>query len=105
MRHVWRVGPIPCAIPPTSSVGGGGGGSPAQQSPYLHSLGDTAVDFDIAPPRVVSTGDDTRDVNSSQINVGTTHMGVCSGGGSGVGGAFVHMLHHQGMSNVRRDKI
>lgn len=66
---MWRVGPIPCAIPPTSVGGGGGGGGNAHQSPYLHSLGDTAVDFDIAPPRVVSTGDDTRDVNSSQINV------------------------------------
>lgn len=58
LRQVWRVGPIPRALPPTDA-----------QSQFLNSLGDTAVDFDIAPPRVVSTTDDTKDVIHSRINV------------------------------------
>ncbi|KAL1395869.1 hypothetical protein pipiens_010921 [Culex pipiens pipiens] len=61
LRHVWRVGPSP------SLVNGGAvaatkvplsTSSPTTRSTaklaYLNSLGDTAVDFDIAPPRVVS---------------------------------------------------
>lgn len=44
---MWRVGPIPCAVPPTGS-----------NLPFLNSLGDTAVDFDIAPPRVVASHND-----------------------------------------------
>uniref|UniRef100_A0A8D8L7M5 Nuclear pore complex protein Nup88 n=2 Tax=Culex pipiens TaxID=7175 RepID=A0A8D8L7M5_CULPI len=63
LRHVWRVGPSP------SLVNGGAvaatkvplsTSSPTTRSTaklaYLSSLGDTAVDFDIAPPRVVSEG-------------------------------------------------
>lgn len=56
LRHVWRVGPSPGLLV--------NGGHPVSPSPghastsaklaYLNSLGDTAVDFDIAPPRVVS---------------------------------------------------
>lgn len=56
LSHVWRVGPIPTAVPPTGS-----------NVPYLNSLGDTAVDFDIAPPRVVSSGNDTHSFNHSTI--------------------------------------
>lgn len=41
--HVWRIGPTPCAFPPTDS-----------NVPYLRGLGDTAVDFDIAPPRLIA---------------------------------------------------
>uniref|UniRef100_A0A182PJ31 Nucleoporin Nup88 n=1 Tax=Anopheles epiroticus TaxID=199890 RepID=A0A182PJ31_9DIPT len=69
LRHVWHIGPTPT---PQSVVGGGKtGGSGKHESPgtgpvssplevtsklaYLNSLGDTAVDFDIAPPRVVSS--------------------------------------------------
>uniref|UniRef100_A0A1S4GB46 Uncharacterized protein n=1 Tax=Anopheles gambiae TaxID=7165 RepID=A0A1S4GB46_ANOGA len=76
LRHVWRIGPTPTPQPVVigsgSGVGGGSKhgssasfvGSPgtAVASPgvtsklaYLNSLGDTAVDFDIAPPRVVSS--------------------------------------------------
>uniref|UniRef100_A0A675B3N7 Uncharacterized protein n=1 Tax=Anopheles darlingi TaxID=43151 RepID=A0A675B3N7_ANODA len=75
LRHVWRIGPTPTPQPVTISGAGKGGGDPsstvaaaaaAQGSPgaavapgagisaklaYLNSLGDTAVDFDIAPPR------------------------------------------------------
>lgn len=40
---VWRVGPIPNFAPPTDS-----------NLPFLNSLGDTAVDFDIAPERLIS---------------------------------------------------
>lgn len=40
LQHVWKIGPTPCAAPPTKSA-----------LPYLNSLGDTAVDFDIAAPR------------------------------------------------------
>lgn len=42
---VWRVGPVPCGLPVSGS-----------SAPYLSGLGDTAVDFDIAPPRVVANG-------------------------------------------------
>uniref|UniRef100_A0A336M5T4 CSON012591 protein n=1 Tax=Culicoides sonorensis TaxID=179676 RepID=A0A336M5T4_CULSO len=41
LRHVWRVGPAPLSI---SVIGTSGS--------LMNSLGDTAVDFDIAPPRV-----------------------------------------------------
>lgn len=59
LRHVWRIGPIPCAQPPTGA-----------QLSYLNCLGDTAVDFDIAPPRVVTTSTDNgKDVSFSLINV------------------------------------
>uniref|UniRef100_A0A182NQW7 G-protein coupled receptors family 1 profile domain-containing protein n=3 Tax=leucosphyrus subgroup TaxID=44539 RepID=A0A182NQW7_9DIPT len=68
LRHVWRIGPTPTP----QAVSGAGAGSKhaavAAASPgnvsspgvtsklaYLNSLGDTAVDFDIAPPRVVSS--------------------------------------------------
>lgn len=55
LSHVWRIGPMPCAVPPTRS-----------HVPFLNSLGDTAVDFDIAPPRVVpSSGNDTLNLNHS----------------------------------------
>ncbi|XP_050100888.1 nuclear pore complex protein Nup88 [Anopheles aquasalis] len=80
LRHVWRIGPTPTPQAVTTSGAGKGGGdtastvaaaaATAQGSPggavapgagisaklaYLNSLGDTAVDFDIAPPRVVSS--------------------------------------------------
>uniref|UniRef100_A0A182MK59 Nucleoporin Nup88 n=1 Tax=Anopheles culicifacies TaxID=139723 RepID=A0A182MK59_9DIPT len=80
LRHVWRIGPTPTpqAVIGTGSTGKagsssskhasatGGGiiGSPGNnvsssgitsKLAYLNSLGDTAVDFDIAPPRVVSS--------------------------------------------------
>lgn len=41
-QHSWRIGPTPCAFPPTD-----------KKVAYLDGLGDTAIDFDIAPPRVV----------------------------------------------------
>lgn len=40
---VWRIGPVPTASPLTGTA-----------TPYLNALGDTAVDFDIAPARAVS---------------------------------------------------
>lgn len=40
LRHVWRVGPVPNSSAVEKNLS------------YLQSLGDTAVDFDIAPPRV-----------------------------------------------------
>lgn len=41
LQHIWKIGPTPCAVPPTKS-----------SLPFLTSLGDTAVDFDISAPRV-----------------------------------------------------
>lgn len=41
LQHIWKIGPTPCALPPTKST-----------LPYLNSLGDTAVDFDISAPRI-----------------------------------------------------
>ncbi|XP_053680044.1 nuclear pore complex protein Nup88 [Anopheles nili] len=75
LRHVWRIGPTPTPQTVIGTTGGGGqsrgglhapagiAGSPGTGPPagitsklaYLNSLGDTAVDFDIAPPRVVSS--------------------------------------------------
>lgn len=78
LRHVWRVGPSP------GLVNGGHSASSSSPSPghhhstsaklaYLSSLGDTAVDFDIAPPRVVSAtvngSDDTTALSSSRTTM------------------------------------
>lgn len=41
LQHIWKIGPTPCAMPPTKSA-----------IPFLNSLGDTAIDFDISAPRV-----------------------------------------------------
>jgi nuclear pore complex protein Nup88 len=60
LRHIWRIGPIPSAVPPTESM-----------LPFLNSLGDTAVDFDIAPPRVVNSNDVAKDANLTLISVST----------------------------------
>ncbi|XP_065090306.1 nuclear pore complex protein Nup88-like isoform X2 [Ochlerotatus camptorhynchus] len=51
LRHVWRVGPSPGLV---STLAGSPPGPGSAKLAYLSSLGDTAVDFDIAPPRVVS---------------------------------------------------
>lgn len=53
-RRIWRLGATPCALPPTDS-----------QLPYLNSLGDTAIDFVIAPPRVVVAANEN---NSDLMN-------------------------------------
>jgi nuclear pore complex protein Nup88 len=58
LRHIWRIGPVPSALPPTGS-----------SLPFLNSLGDTAVDFDVAPPRVVDTERDGKGLNLSLMNV------------------------------------
>ncbi|XP_053660436.1 nuclear pore complex protein Nup88 [Anopheles marshallii] len=74
LRHVWRIGPTPTPQPVNGTGSGKAGskrasaagiaGSPGpnvstagitSKLAYLNSLGDTAVDFDIAPPRVVSS--------------------------------------------------
>uniref|UniRef100_A0A8D8AVT1 Nuclear pore complex protein Nup88 n=1 Tax=Culex pipiens TaxID=7175 RepID=A0A8D8AVT1_CULPI len=64
LRHVWRVGPSPSLVNggavATTTKAPLSTSSPTTRSTaklaYLSSLGDTAVDFDIAPPRVVSEG-------------------------------------------------
>lgn len=48
LQHIWKIGPTPCARPPTKS-----------SLPYLNSLGDTAVDFDISAPRVTTSANTT----------------------------------------------
>jgi nuclear pore complex protein Nup88 len=55
LKHVWRTGPIPniTALEKNSS--------------FLNSLGDTAVDFDIAPPRVITTS--SLDINESLMSL------------------------------------
>ncbi|XP_058060912.1 nuclear pore complex protein Nup88 [Anopheles bellator] len=57
LRHVWRIGPTPTpqAVTAAGSSPTGKPGAIASKLAYLNSLGDTAVDFDIAPPRVVSS--------------------------------------------------
>lgn len=54
LKHVWRVGAIPNAT------------ALEKNSSFLNSLGDTAVDFDIAPPRVL-TG--IQDINESLMSL------------------------------------
>lgn len=41
LKRIWKIGTTPCAAPPSNA-----------SLPYLNSLGDTAVDFDIGAPRV-----------------------------------------------------
>lgn len=55
---MWRIGATPCALPPTGT-----------DLPYLNSLGDTAVDFDIAPPRVSKAAETNNDETINSINV------------------------------------
>lgn len=61
MRHIWRIGPAPLTVATSAS-----------HAPLLNCLGDTAVDFDIAPPRVApetrSNAEDFR-TNTFLINV------------------------------------
>lgn len=58
LRHVWRIGATPCALPPTGT-----------DLPFLNSLGDTAVDFDIAPPRVSKVADTNTSETINSMNV------------------------------------
>lgn len=50
LQHIWKIGPTPCALPPTKP-----------SIPFLNSLGDTAIDFDVSAPRatVTATNNDT----------------------------------------------
>lgn len=52
--HIWKVGPTPCAVPPTRS-----------SLPFLNSLGDTAVDFDISAPRVTFSANSTTNTTNN----------------------------------------
>lgn len=56
LQHIWKIGPTPCARPPTKS-----------SFSYLNSLGDTAVDFDISAPRV-SVSPNTTSANDTISN-------------------------------------
>lgn len=78
LRHVWRVGPSPGLVngghpASSSSPSPGHHHSTSAKLAYLSSLGDTAVDFDIAPPRVVSAtvngSDDTTALSSSRTTM------------------------------------
>lgn len=60
LQHIWKIGPTPCARPPTKS-----------SQPYLNSLGDTAIDFDISAPRV-KTSTNTTAANDTLPNENIT---------------------------------
>ncbi|XP_050068788.1 nuclear pore complex protein Nup88 [Anopheles maculipalpis] len=98
LRHVWRIGPTPT---PQAVIGTGGTGKQAggiiagspgnnvsssgitSKLAYLNSLGDTAVDFDIAPPRVVSsaTGSGSGSIGDATFSptlAGTTTLSTTS---------------------------
>uniref|UniRef100_A0A182YHS5 Nucleoporin Nup88 n=1 Tax=Anopheles stephensi TaxID=30069 RepID=A0A182YHS5_ANOST len=98
LRHVWRIGPTPT---PQAVIGAGGAGKQAggiiagspgnnvsssgitSKLAYLNSLGDTAVDFDIAPPRVVSsaTGSGSGSIGDATFSptlAGTTTLSTTS---------------------------
>lgn len=55
LQHIWKIGPTPCAAPPTKST-----------LPFLNCLGDTAIDFDVSAPRVTQmanvTNNDTSEI-------------------------------------------
>ncbi|XP_053691152.1 nuclear pore complex protein Nup88 [Sabethes cyaneus] len=87
LRHVWRVGPSPTLINGgngskltatftggTPGSVGGGSSSSANKLVYLSSLGDTAVDFDIAPPRVVSASGGATDATALSLSLATSMM-------------------------------
>lgn len=58
LQHIWKIGPTPCAMPPTKS-----------SLPFLNSLGDTAIDFDISAPRVTLSANTTFATNNdSTVN-------------------------------------
>ncbi|XP_058448960.1 nuclear pore complex protein Nup88 [Malaya genurostris] len=89
LRHVWRVGPSPSLInggvsklpaTPASATGAGSCSSSSSSAKlaYLNSLGDTAVDFDIAPPRVVSVGADTNDTLSAMTGMMRYNLNISS---------------------------
>ncbi|XP_031625800.1 nuclear pore complex protein Nup88 [Contarinia nasturtii] len=63
LQHIWKIGPTPCA-PTRSSL------------PYLNSLGDTAVDFDISAPRVTAMANANTTLNTT--NNDTTVNGGAS---------------------------
>ncbi|XP_055641182.1 nuclear pore complex protein Nup88 [Toxorhynchites rutilus septentrionalis] len=80
LRHVWRVGLSPSHINgggsgrPTATSGAGPAGGVSVKLAYLSSLGDTAVDFDIAPPRVVSASANTVSSSTTTLLSTTTTM-------------------------------
>lgn len=89
LRHVWRVGPSPSlvnggAVATTSTKAPLSTSSPTTRSTaklaYLSSLGDTAVDFDIAPPRVVSGEADLTTTTLEDTSYSTTGGGHVSMG-------------------------
>lgn len=55
LKHVWRVGPFP-----SQNIA-------AKKFSYISSLGDTAIDFDIAPAQI-STNNDHQSPNTSIID-------------------------------------
>lgn len=56
LQYIWKIGPTPCAAPPMKS-----------SLPYLNSLGDTAVDFDIAAPRTKMISNETAENNDISL--------------------------------------
>lgn len=55
LKHVWRVGPLP-----SQSIA-------AKTFSYIRSLGDTAIDFDIAPAQISNNHDNHQSLNNSTI--------------------------------------
>lgn len=56
LQHVWKIGPTPCAMPPTKS-----------SIPFLNCLGDTAIDFDISAPRVAMSATSNNNTMSNEM--------------------------------------
>lgn len=64
LQHIWKIGQTPCAVPPTNT-----------KIPFLNSLGDTAVDFDIAAPRVTMQSNNDSTMNDTISNtIPTKHV-------------------------------
>lgn len=64
LKHVWRVGPVPNYAAVEKNLS------------YLQSLGDTAVDFDIAPARIKEDYNETLENNIDNINNSLSIMSI-----------------------------
>lgn len=60
LKRIWKIGPTPCAAPSSNTT-----------LPYLNGLGDTAVDFDVAAPRVFDGVDAEATFNDTVSTIGS----------------------------------
>ncbi|XP_055372095.1 nuclear pore complex protein Nup88 [Condylostylus longicornis] len=74
LRHVWRIGPVPNACVQSEDGSEVQNKSVKDSFPTLLDMGETAVDFDIAPPRVVCE----INIEETKENVNLTNKSLAS---------------------------